>query len=41
MELCVDNPRSGIADLFATHPSIDDRITALARYAGGSLPQHL
>ena len=22
MEMCVDNPRSGIADLFATHPSI-------------------
>ncbi|GBU17525.1 MULTISPECIES: M48 family metallopeptidase [Methylobacterium] len=35
MELCVDNPRSGIADLFATHPSIDDRIAALTRYAAG------
>ena len=23
MEMCVDNPRSGFADLFATHPSID------------------
>jgi heat shock protein HtpX len=42
MELCLDNPRSGFADLFATHPSIEDRIEALKRYAGGretSLPQ--
>lgn len=35
MELCLDNPRSGFADLFATHPSIEDRIDALVRYAGG------
>jgi Zn-dependent protease with chaperone function len=35
MELCLDNPRSGFADLFATHPSIEDRIAALVRYAGG------
>lgn len=35
MELCVDNPRSGFFDLFATHPPIDDRIAALMRYAGG------
>ncbi|MBX9931329.1 MAG: M48 family metallopeptidase [Methylobacterium sp.] len=39
MEMCVDNPRSGIGDLFATHPSIDDRIAALTRYAGGSPPE--
>ncbi|MFD0936337.1 M48 family metallopeptidase, partial [Methylobacterium trifolii] len=38
MELCVDNPRSGFFDLFATHPSIDDRIAALTRYAGGHAP---
>lgn len=38
MELCVDNPRSGFADLFATHPAIDDRIAALARFAGGHVP---
>ena len=25
MELCVDNPREGFADLFATHPSVDSR----------------
>ena len=23
MELCVDNPREGFADLFATHPSVE------------------
>ena len=23
MEICVDNPREGFADLFATHPSVD------------------
>jgi heat shock protein HtpX len=35
MELCLDNPRSGLQDMFATHPSIADRIEALRRYAGG------
>jgi heat shock protein HtpX len=38
MEMCVDNPRSGFADLFATHPPIDERIDALVRYAGGHRP---
>ena len=38
MEMCVDNPHSGIADLFATHPSIDRRVEALVRYAGGRDP---
>ena len=38
MEMCVDNPRSGFADLFATHPSIESRIDALVRYAGGRDP---
>ncbi|MTW16734.1 M48 family metalloprotease [Rhodoplanes serenus] len=38
MELCVDNPRSGFADLFATHPSIDDRAAALVKFAGGRDP---
>ncbi|MDF2115099.1 M48 family metallopeptidase [Roseiarcaceae bacterium H3SJ34-1] len=36
MEMCLDNPRSGFADLFSTHPSIDARITALKAYAGGN-----
>ncbi len=38
MEMCVDNPRSGFADLFATHPSIDARVEALVRHAGGHDP---
>jgi heat shock protein HtpX len=35
MELCLDNPREGFADLFATHPSIEARVQALVKYAGG------
>jgi heat shock protein HtpX len=38
MEMCVDNPREGFADLFATHPSIDARVRALVTYAGGHDP---
>jgi heat shock protein HtpX len=38
MELCVDNPREGFADLFATHPSVDSRINALVKFAGGHDP---
>jgi heat shock protein HtpX len=38
MELCVDNPRSGFSDLFATHPSVDARIKALVAFAGGIDP---
>jgi heat shock protein HtpX len=38
MEMCVDNPRSGFTDLFATHPSIDDRVKALVDFAGGHDP---
>jgi heat shock protein HtpX len=38
MELCVDNPRDGFADLFATHPSVESRIQALVTYAGGRDP---
>jgi heat shock protein HtpX len=41
MELCVDNPREGFADLFATHPSVDARVRALVKYAGGHDPGHL
>ena len=26
MELCIDNPREGFADLFATHPSVRSRV---------------
>jgi len=38
MEMCVDNPREGFADLFATHPSIDSRVAALVQFAGGHDP---
>ena len=38
MEMCVDNPRSGFVDLFASHPSIDARVAALVRMAGGRDP---
>jgi len=38
MEMCVDNPREGFADLFATHPSIESRIQALVEFAGGHDP---
>ena len=38
MELCVDNPREGFSDLFATHPSVDQRVQALVQYAGGHDP---
>ncbi|TPQ37033.1 peptidase M48 Ste24p [Bradyrhizobium guangdongense] len=38
MELCVDNPREGFADLFATHPSVDSRVDALVKFAGGHDP---
>jgi heat shock protein HtpX len=38
MEMCVDNPRSGFSNLFDTHPSVDRRVAALVRYAGGHDP---
>ncbi|CAL75854.1 putative protease htpX; putative membrane protein [Bradyrhizobium sp. ORS 278] len=38
MELCVDNPREGFADLFATHPSVESRVQALIKFAGGHDP---
>jgi heat shock protein HtpX len=38
MEMCVDNPHSGFVDLFSTHPSIDSRVEALVRTAGGRDP---
>ena len=38
MELCIDNPREGFADLFATHPSVDSRVQALVQFAGGRDP---
>ncbi len=38
MEMCVDNPRQGFSDIFATHPSIESRVDAIVKYAGGHDP---
>jgi heat shock protein HtpX len=38
MEMCIDNPREGFADLFSTHPSIESRVSALVQFAGGHDP---
>lgn len=38
MEMCIDNPREGFADLFATHPSVEKRVAALVKFAGGHDP---
>ena len=38
MELCVDNPREGFGELFDTHPTVDNRVAALVKYAGGHDP---
>lgn len=36
-EMAFENPKTGIADLFATHPPIQKRIEALVKYGGGRL----
>jgi heat shock protein HtpX len=41
MEMCIDNPREGFADLFSTHPSVDARVAALVKFAGGHDPGRL
>ena len=38
MEMCVDNPREEFSDLFATHPSVEQRVAAIIRFAGGHDP---
>jgi heat shock protein HtpX len=38
MEMCIDNPREGFGELFDTHPSVDSRVAALVKYAGGHDP---
>ncbi len=38
MEMCVDNPREGFSNIFDTHPSVDDRVAALVKFAGGHDP---
>jgi len=38
MEMCIDNPRQGFGELFDTHPSVNSRVTALVKFAGGHDP---
>jgi heat shock protein HtpX len=38
MEMCIENPRSGFSNIFDTHPSVDDRVAALVKFAGGHDP---
>jgi heat shock protein HtpX len=38
MEMCVDNPRTEFSNLFDTHPSIDARVAAIVKFAGGHDP---
>ena len=38
MEMCVDNPREGFGELFDTHPTVENRVAALVKYAGGHDP---
>jgi len=35
MEMCIDNPREGFSNIFDTHPSVEARVEALVKYAGG------
>jgi heat shock protein HtpX len=38
MEMCLDNPREGFGELFDTHPTVDSRVAALVKFAGGHDP---
>jgi heat shock protein HtpX len=38
MELCVDDPREGFTDLFATDPSVQSRVDSLVKFTGGRDP---
>jgi heat shock protein HtpX len=38
MEMCIDNPRTDFTNIFDTHPSIEARVDALVKYAGGRDP---
>ncbi len=40
-EMFIENPHSDFASIFATHPPIEKRIEALAKYAGGRIAQRL
>ncbi len=38
MEMCIDNPREGFSNIFDTHPSVEARVDALVKFAGGHDP---
>jgi heat shock protein HtpX len=38
MEMCIDNPREGFSNVFDTHPSVEARVEALVKFAGGHDP---
>ncbi len=38
MEMCIDNPREGFSNVFDTHPSVESRVEALVKFAGGHDP---
>jgi heat shock protein HtpX len=38
MEMCIDNPREGFSNVFDTHPSVEKRVEALVKFAGGHDP---
>jgi len=38
MEMCIDNPREGFSNIFDTHPTVDARVAALVKFAGGHDP---
>jgi heat shock protein HtpX len=38
MEMCLDNPREGFGELFDSHPTVDSRVAALVKFAGGHDP---
>jgi heat shock protein HtpX len=38
MEMCIDNPRQGFANIFDTHPPVAARVAALVQFAGGHDP---
>ncbi|MBV9261800.1 MAG: M48 family metallopeptidase [Pseudolabrys sp.] len=38
MEMCIDNPRTGFANIFDTHPAVQKRVDALVQFAGGHDP---
>jgi heat shock protein HtpX len=41
MEMCIENQKNGVADLFSTHPTVDARVDKLVKMAGGHDPGHL